>query len=153
MTEDSGRTANILLIEDDQEDQWATKRAFSKGRLRNTLYIVDNGAEALDFLYNRGNYEDKRQFPRPDIILLDLNLPVLDGRAVLTEIKESAALRALPVIVLTTSTQEEDILRSYNLGVNSYISKPVDFEKFIAIIQELSHYWLELVVLPPSHQS
>lgn len=143
-----GHAANILLVEDDQEDQWATKRAFAQSRLRNNLHIVGDGKAALDFLYNRGSYSDVESYPRPDLMLLDLNLPAIDGRTVLKTIKEDPALKSLPVVVLTTSEQEEDILRSYNLGVNSYIAKPVDFEKFMTTIQALGEYWLEIVVLP-----
>ena len=149
MPDPTKRAVSILLIEDDEEDRWATKRAFEKSRLNNRLFAVDDGKEALDFLHNRGEYEDKIQSPRPDLILLDLNLPVMDGRAVLSEIKSDPLLRQIPVVILTTSKQEEDILRSYDLGVNSYISKPVDFEKFVLMAEDMGNYWFELVVLPP----
>jgi len=142
------RAANILLVEDDREDQWLTRKAFESNHLVNELFIVDDGRKALDFLRNEGAYADSEEYPAPDIILLDLNLPRVDGRTVLKEIKSDPALRRIPVIILTTSAQEEDIIRSYDLGVNSFVSKPVGFEAFMKALAELGHYWLELVILP-----
>ncbi len=149
MSDEKGRVATILLVEDDEEDRWATKRAFAKSHLRNKLMSVENGEEALDYLYHRGSFKDINEYPSPDLILLDLNLPIMDGRSVLRKIKGDPNLRLIPVVVLTTSRQEEDILRSYDLGVNSYISKPVDFDKFTKMVTEMGNYWFELVVLPP----
>jgi len=142
------KSAVILLVEDDPDDQDLTKRALKGSKLRNTLCIVDNGEHALDYLFRRGEFADPKTSPRPDLILLDLNLPKLDGRAVLKRIKESPELRRIPVVILSTSSQEEDILRSYDLGVNSYITKPVRMEGFIKVIRDLERYWFELVVLP-----
>ena len=149
ISDEKGRVATILLVEDDEEDRWGTKRAFAKSHLRNKLMAVENGEEALDYLYHRGDFEDVNEYPSPDLILLDLNLPIMDGRSVLLKIKGDPNLRLIPVVVLTTSRQEEDILRSYDLGVNSYISKPIDFDKFTKMVTEMGNYWFELVVLPP----
>ena len=142
------KSAIILLVEDDPDDQDLTKRALKGSKLRNKLCIVDNGEHALDYLFRRSQFTDPKTSPRPDLILLDLNLPKLDGRAVLKEIKGSPELRRIPVVILSTSSQEEDILRSYDLGVNSYITKPVRMEGFIKVIRDLERYWFELVVLP-----
>lgn len=142
------RTAVILLVEDDPEDQELTRRALRASKLRNRLVTVSDGEEALDYLYRRGAYSDPESSPRPDLILLDLNMPKLDGLAVLERVKQDACLRRIPVVVLTTSSQEEDILRSYDLGVNSYVTKPVRMEGFAKAIRDLEHYWFELVVLP-----
>jgi CheY-like chemotaxis protein len=145
------RSAVILLVEDDPEDQELARRALQKSKVHNQLYVVNDGEEALDYLYRRGRYEHPKDSPRPDLILLDLNMPKLDGRAVLEQVKSDRELKSIAVVVLTTSSQEEDILRSYDLGVNSYISKPVRIEGFMKAIQDLEHYWLELVVLPPNN--
>jgi CheY-like chemotaxis protein len=142
------RTAIILMAEDDAEDQELTRRALKSSKLRNRLITVENGEQALDFLYRRGAFADPATSPRPDLILLDLNMPRLDGRAVLKQIKQDPDLCRIPVVVLTTSSQEEDILRSYDLGVNSYITKPVKMAGFIKAIKDLEHYWFDLVVLP-----
>jgi len=148
MNNDGTRTAVILLVEDDPEDQELTRRAFQISKLRNRLLVVDDGEQALDYLYRRGQFGRPESSPRPDLILLDLNMPKLDGRAVLKRIKEDPELRRIPVVVLTTSSQEEDILRSYDLGVNSYITKPVQMEGFMKAIKDLERYWFSLVVLP-----
>ena len=124
-----------------------TKRALRGSKMRNSLYIANDGEEALDYMYRRGAYENPKSSPRPDLILLDLNMPKLDGRAVLKQIKSDPELRQIPVIVLSTSSQEEDILRSYDLGVNSYITKPTHMDGFIKAIQEIESYWFNLVVL------
>lgn len=149
MLTEARRVATILLVEDDEEDRWTAQRAFQNSHLRNNVFVAEDGKQALDYLHNRGDFESASRFPRPDLILLDLNLPIVDGREVLREIKQDPSLRRIPVVVLTTSKQEEDILRSYDLGVNSYMTKPVSFDKFLAMVQEMEHYWLELVVLPP----
>ena len=148
MTDAGGRTAVILLVEDDPEDQKLTRRALRQSKLRNNLFVVDDGEQALDYLYQQGEFADSESAPRPDLILLDLNVPKLDGRAVLEKIKQDPNLRRIPVVILTTSSQEEDILRSYDLGVNSYITKPVRMDGFVKAIKELEHYWFNLVVLP-----
>lgn len=146
----SGRPAVILLAEDDRADQVLTRRALERGKLKNDLYIVEDGEEALDYLLRRGKYVNPEDSPRPDLVLLDLNMPKLDGREVLAEIKRHESLRNLSVIVLTTSSQDEDVLRSYDLGVSSYITKPVSMEQFVSVIQTIQEYWFEVVVLPPT---
>lgn len=124
-----------------------TRRALQGDVVRSDLYVVSDGAEALDFLLHRGPYEARRP-PRPDIILMDLNMPKLDGRQVLTKIRENASLKDIPVIILTTSAQEEEIVRTYRLGCNSFITKPVQVDKFIQTVREVGEYWFELVTLP-----
>ncbi|MCX5758936.1 MAG: response regulator [Candidatus Hydrogenedentes bacterium] len=145
----STKTAVILLVEDDPADQELTRRALEEGKVRNTLQIVSDGEQALDYLFRRGRYADPVSSPRPDLILLDLNLPKLDGRQVLENIRVSPELRRIAIVVLTTSNQEEDIVRSYDLGANSYITKPVDLAQFLRVVQALQEYWFEVVVLSP----
>ena len=142
--------ACILLIEDNPADQRATRRAFSRSKLCNELTILDNGQDALDYLHRRGQFAAAGVATRPDLILLDLNLPKLDGRQVLEEIKTTPGLRSIPVVVLTTSAEEEDVVRSYGLGVNSFITKPVDSREFVRTVLDLERYWLQIVVLPPN---
>ena len=148
MKEPRTKPAVILLVDDDPEDQELTKRALRASKLRNRLVTVDDGEQALDYLYRRGKFSGEGAAPRPDLILLDLNMPNLDGRSVLTRIKGDPELRRIPVVILTTSSQEEDILRSYDLGVNSYVTKPVRMEGFVKAIRDLEYYWFDLVVLP-----
>ena len=118
--------------------------------IRTTLYIVSDGEEAMDFLQHRGRYTNVAAAPKPDLILLDLNLPKLDGRQVLQKIRQDAGLRGLPVVILTTSEHDEDVIRSYDTGCNSFITKPVDIVVFMRTVKELGAYWFELVTLPPS---
>ncbi len=138
----------ILLVEDSPEDYAATVRAFRKSGLANPIYHCEDGDRALDFLFHTGEYTDPLQAPRPGIILLDLNLPGTDGREVLKEIKDDPDLKKIPVIVLTTSTDERDIAACYEIGANSYIQKPVNLNGFIRAIQLLKEYWFNIVVLP-----
>ena len=138
----------ILVVEDSPEDWETTRRAFQRAGLRNRLVRCATGDEALDFLHRRGRFLDPDSAPRPGIILLDLNLPGTDGRDVLHEIKTAEALRGIPVIVLTTSSDKRDIEACYRAGANSYIQKPVDLEGFIEAIQRLHDYWFEVVILP-----
>ena len=145
----NGRPAVILLAEDDPGDQELTRRALEEGKVRNELHIVKDGEEALNYLFRRGEYEDPETSPLPDLFLLDLNMPKIDGRQVLAEIQKDPKLRRLSVVVLTTSSQEEDVLRSYDLGVNSFITKPVGIDQFIRVIHALEEYWFQIVVLPP----
>ena len=140
------RKIEILLVEDNPGDVRLTVEALKDGRVNNALNVVGDGVEALDFLHKRGQYQGVR---RPDLILLDLNLPRKDGREVLTEIKNDARLRCIPVVVLTTSQAEEDILKMYNLNANCYISKPIDFDQFFKVIQLIEDFWLTIVKLPP----
>jgi len=139
----------ILLVEDDRGSQELTRRALGEGKIRNELRIVEDGEEALAYLFRRGKYKDPATSPKPDLLLLDLNLPRVDGREVLERIRGDSKLRRMVVVVLTTSQQEEDILRSYELGCNSFITKPVDINQFIQVIQALERYWFQIVVLPP----
>ncbi|MGH7821702.1 MAG: response regulator [Candidatus Binatia bacterium] len=136
----------ILLVEDNPGDVRLTEEAFKEGKVRNRLSVVGDGVEAMAFLRRKGHYADS---PRPDLILLDLNLPKKDGREVLAEIKGDAALMQIPVVVLTTSDAEQDILRSYSLHANCYITKPVVLGKFLDIIRSLEDFWLSIVRLPP----
>ena len=139
------KTVEILLVEDSPGDVRLTIEALKEGKVRNKLSVVTDGVEAMDFLHRRGAFASA---PRPDIILLDLNLPRKDGREVLQEIKMDPVLRRIPVVVLTTSTAEEDIIRSYDLHVNCYISKPVDMERFIEVVKAIDNFWFSIVKLP-----
>jgi len=134
----------ILIVEDNPHDAEMALRAFKKNNLANNILVVGDGAEALDYLYARGKYADKSYDNRPIIILLDLKLPKVDGKEVLRTIKNDPQKKVIPVIVLTSSKEERDIVESYALGVNSYIIKPVDFDKFVDSIRELGLYWLLL---------
>ncbi len=152
MKELDGRLATILLVEDDRGDQELTKRALEEGKIDNKLIIVNDGEEALDYLLRRGEYEDPLKSPRPDLILLDLNMPKVDGKQVLKEIQKYDELKRLNIVVLTTSTRDEDVVRSYDLGVKSFITKPVDMEQFRHVIQSLKEYWFHIVVLPKNEE-
>lgn len=141
----------ILMAEDDPEDRMLVKDAWEESRLVNPLRCVTDGEELLDYLHHRGEYQDPETSPRPGLILLDLNMPRKDGREALKEIKEDPELRRIPVIVLTSSKAEEDIVRSYELGVCSYITKPVTFDKLVEVTRTLGKYWFEIVELPDVH--
>ena len=138
---------DVLLVEDDPADELITREAFQDNKIGNTLYVVRDGQEALDFLFRRGQYQDA---VRPDLILLDLNLPKYDGREVLQVIKNDEGLASIPVVVLTTSSAEEDILRSYRLHANAYVPKPVDLDQFVAAIRQIDDFFLTVVRLPKS---
>jgi CheY-like chemotaxis protein len=135
----------VLLVEDDAGDELMTREAFAENKIGNTLHVVRDGLEALDFLYRRGEYAEA---PRPDLILLDLNLPKYDGRQVLEQIKSDLALSHIPVVVLTTSAAEEDILRSYKLHANAYVTKPVDLDQFMKAIRQIDDFFVSVVRLP-----
>jgi CheY-like chemotaxis protein len=143
-----GKMITILLAEDDPDDQKLTRDAFVENRLVNPLDCVEDGEELMDYLHRRGKYSDLRGSPQPGLILLDLNMPRKDGREALKEIKEDPELRRIPIVVLTTSKAEEDILRSYDLGVNSYVTKPVTFKSLVELVKILGRYWFEVVELP-----
>nr|WP_202521431.1 response regulator [Streptomyces sp. SID5614] len=134
-----------MLVEDDPGDELMTREAFEDNKIRNTLHVVRDGQEALDFLYRRGEYAEA---PRPDLVLLDLNLPKYDGRQVLEQIKGDPELALIPVVVLTTSSAEEDILRSYKLHANAYVTKPVDLDQFIAAVRQIDEFFVTVVRLP-----
>jgi CheY-like chemotaxis protein len=136
----------VLLVEDDPGDVLMTHEAFEEHKVRNKLSVVSDGEEALAFLRREGRFADA---PRPDLILLDLNLPRVDGREVLATIKADEELRRIPVVVLTTSQADEDILRSYQLHANAYVTKPVDFERFIAVVRQIDEFFVSVVKLPP----
>jgi CheY-like chemotaxis protein len=136
---------DVLLVEDDPGDVLMTREAFEEHKLRNTLHVVNDGVEAVAFLRREREYTD---VPRPGLILLDLNLPKKDGREVLKEIKADESLRAIPVVVLTTSEAEEDVFRSYDLHANAYVTKPVDFDRFIRVVQQIDDFFVTVVKLP-----
>jgi CheY-like chemotaxis protein len=138
----------ILMADDDADDRQLTSEALEDARLINDIRFVENGEELLEYLRRRGKYAPPAEAPRPGLILLDLNMPRKDGREVLKELKQDPDLRSIPVVVLTTSKSDEDIYRSYDLGVNSYIVKPVTFEALVDILQTLEKYWFEIVELP-----
>ncbi len=142
-----GRPIRLLMAEDDREDQILVKRAFLKARLANHLEIVEDGEQLLDFLHRVGPFANAE---RPDLLLLDLNMPRKDGREALQEVKSDPELRHIPVIVLTSSVADEDVFRSYDLGVSSYIQKPVTFEKLVEVVEILGKYWFQIVKLPPN---
>jgi CheY-like chemotaxis protein len=140
-------TVQILLVEDNPGDVRLTREALAEGKVNNKLSVVQDGVEAMEFLRREGRFGDAR---RPDLILLDLNLPRKDGREVLEELKADPDLHLIPVVVLTTSKAEEDILRSYDLHANCYITKPVDLEQFISVVRSIEDFWLTVVKLPPN---
>ena len=140
-----GRSAEILLVEDNPGDVRLTEEVLKEGKVQNNLNIVYNGVEALKFLRKQDEFSDS---PQPDLILLDLNLPMKDGREVLEEIKKDIELKKIPVVVLTTSQAEEDILKVYDLNANCYISKPVELNEFIDVVKSIEDFWLSIVKLP-----
>ena len=150
MISDNFQPVKILLVEDNVQDIEITQRAFAKGRVRNELTVVRDGEEAIDYLYHRGKYQDPATSPRPGMILLDLNLPKVGGLEVLQQIKRDDHLKQIPVIVLTVSQREEDVVRSYDLGVNTYIQKPVEFDNFMRVVNAVHEYWILIATLPPS---
>ncbi|MER7566990.1 MULTISPECIES: response regulator [Streptomyces] len=145
MTTPAASPIDVLLVEDDPGDELMTREAFEDNKIGNTLHVVRDGEEALDFLYRRGDHTDA---PQPDLILLDLNLPKYDGRQVLEKIKSDPELSHIPVVVLTTSAAEEDILRSYKLHANAYVTKPVDLDQFIAAVRQIDDFFVQVVRLP-----
>jgi CheY-like chemotaxis protein len=147
-TEGSNRLVNILLVEDNPGDVRLTQEAFKEGKIQNSLYVVGDGEEAIAFLRRENEYATK---PAIDLILLDLNLPRKDGREVLSEIKQDPDLKSIPVVVLTTSKAEEDIIRSYNLHANCYVTKPLGLVQFITVVKSIEDFWLTVVKLPPEH--
>jgi len=143
----------ILLADDDPDDRLLAKQALERSRLANDLRFVEDGEELIDYLRRRGRFADPHLSPRPGLILLDLNMPRKDGREALKEIKNDPKLRDIPVVVLTTSKADEDIVRTYNLGVNSYITKPVKFSALVSVMKAIGKYWFEIVELPPRHNT
>ena len=141
------RPIEILLVEDSPTDAFLTREAFSRSKLLNKMHVVDNGADAIAFLRREGPYA---QGPRPDLILLDLNLPRKDGKEVLQEIKSDDDLKTIPVVILTSSKEEEDVLRSYRLHANCYITKPVEFQRLSEVVKCIREFWFSVVTLPNS---
>ncbi len=146
MNKDQGRPIEILLVEDSPSDTELTLEALRDFRVRNNVSVVEDGVLALEFLHRQGVYAEA---PRPDLIMLDLNLPRKDGREVLTAIKNDPRFRSIPVVVLTTSRADQDILRAYQLNANCYINKPVDFNQFLEVVRSIETFWLFVVTLPP----
>lgn len=140
-----GKPIVVLLVEDDPGDELMTREAFEENKVRNELHVARDGQDALDFVYQRNEHAEA---PRPDLILLDLNLPKYDGREVLAQIKQDPELRSIPVVVLTTSQAEEDVLRSYRLHANAYVNKPVDFNRFIDVVRQIDNFFVSVVKLP-----
>ncbi len=137
---------DVLLVEDDAGDELIAREAFEQNKIRNRLHVAHDGQEGLDFLYQRGEFADA---PRPDLILLDLNLPKYDGRQLLEQIKNDSELGSIPVVVLTSSGLEEDVMRSYSLHANAYITKPVNLDQFFKAIRQIDSFFVEVVRLPP----
>ena len=142
-----GRPIEILLVEDNPGDVRLTIEALKEGKMSNNLHVVSDGVEAMAWLHRAGKYAEA---PRPDIVLLDLNLPKKDGREVLVEIKTDRELKRIPVVILTTSSAEEDIMKAYDFNANCYITKPVDLEQFLAVVKSIEKFWLTVVRLPPN---
>jgi CheY-like chemotaxis protein len=140
-----GSVIQVLLVEDDPGDVLMTREAFDDNKVANTLHVVSDGAEAMEFLRKQGDHIDA---PTPDLVLLDLNLPRMDGREVLAAVKADDDLRQIPIVVLTTSEAEEDVLRSYALHANAYVTKPVDFERFIEVVRKIDDFFVSVVRLP-----
>ena len=145
MTTPEGRAIDILLVEDDPGDELITREAFEHNKLKNRLHVAHDGEEGLNYLYRRGEFADA---PRPDLILLDLNLPKYDGRQLLEKIKSDPDLARIPVVVLTTSSAEEDIIKSYKLHANAYVTKPVDLDQFMKAVRQIDEFFVQVVRLP-----
>jgi len=146
MIEGAGKAIDILLVEDNPGDVRLAREALKESKVYNNIFVVEDGVEAMDFLRRNGKY---RGMPRPDLILLDLNLPRKSGREVLAEVKTDDSLKRIPVVVLTVSRDEEDILKAYNLHANCFVTKPIDFEQFVKITKSIEDFWLTIVKLPP----
>ena len=142
----------IVVADDDMDDRMMIKDAFEESKLGNPVDFVEDGVQLMEYLRREGEYKHLASQPFPGFILLDLNMPRKDGRTALKEIKESTELHRIPIVILTTSKAEEDIIKTYNLGVNSFICKPVSFDKLVDIVKTVGHYWIEIVALPPECQ-
>ena len=147
MSANTGKAVKILLVEDNPGDVRLAKEALHDGKINNELHVVEDGVKALEYLRKKGMYAKK---PRPDLVLLDLNLPKKDGREVLAEIKEDDDLRRIPVVILTISKDEEDIMNTYNSHANCYITKPLDMKQFIKVVKAIEDFWFTIVKLPPN---
>ncbi|GGF09001.1 response regulator [Pseudoalteromonas gelatinilytica] len=140
----------ILMADDDEDDRLLTQDALAESRVLNELFFVEDGVELLEYLERKGKFSEKESSPRPGLILLDLNMPRMDGREALQAIKANPSLKGIPVVILTTSKQEEDMVKGYDLGAASYITKPVTFEGLVELMKTLGKYWVEFVELPTS---
>lgn len=145
------KTVPILMADDDPDDRMLAKDALLENKLSNDLYFVEDGEQLLDYLYHKGKYNEKNA-PKPGLILLDLNMPKMDGREALEHIKSNAEFKRIPIVVLTTSRAEPDVIRSYDLGVNSFISKPVTFDELVDVTRRIGEYWFGIVKLPKEGQ-
>ena len=152
MQTSNNKPITILMADDDEDDRLLTEEAFAEGRLANNLHFVKDGEELMQYLLRQGEYTDPKSSPRPGIILLDLNMPKKDGREALGEIKSDPNLCRIPVIILTTSKAEEDIIRSYDLGANSFIAKPVTFHRLVEVLKTVGSYWFHIVQLSPEEE-
>ncbi|QEY15596.1 response regulator [Cellvibrio sp. KY-GH-1] len=144
----SKKTLVILMAEDDTDDRLLAQEAMLESRVLNELYFVEDGVQLLSYLHGKGSYSDRTRYPMPGLILLDLNMPKMDGREALAKIKADKSLRRIPVVILTTSKAEEDMVKGYDLGAASYITKPVTFEALVELMKALGRYWVEFVELP-----
>jgi len=149
--ENSVNARPILMVDDDADDRMMTEKALRKNRVINPVLFLQDGEELMEYLKRKGRFSDPQISPRPCFILLDLNMPKMDGRKALLFVKADPELKKIPVVVLSTSSAEEDILRSYNLGANSFITKPVNFDGLVTTMESLKNYWLEIVELPPGN--
>jgi two-component system response regulator len=147
------KPAHILLVEDNRMDVELTLDAFHEAKLLNTIHVASDGKEALDYLFGRGQFADRKAFPRPNLVLLDLKLPGIDGFEVLRQIKSTPVLKRLPVVILTSSKDEGDRALSYDRGANSYLVKPVSFDGFMGVVRQINGYWLSLNVAPPESET
>ncbi|HST63394.1 MAG TPA: response regulator [Longimicrobium sp.] len=150
MTDPAAQPLTILMADDDPDDRLLARLALERQGMHGVLRTVNDGEELLDYLHRRGAYTDAATSPRPHLVLLDLNMPRMDGREALHQLKSDPALRQIPVVVLTTSRSEEEVFRSYDLGANSFVTKPVTFDELVAVLQRLELYWLRTVSLPPA---
>jgi CheY-like chemotaxis protein len=147
------KPAHILLVEDNLMDVELTLDAFREAKLLNTIHVASNGQEALDYLFGRGKYVDRNTFPMPNMVLLDLKLPGIDGFEVLRQVKSEPILKRLPIVILTSSKEEGDRALSYDRGANSYLVKPVSFDGFMDVVRQIEGYWLSLNVAPPENEA
>lgn len=148
-----GRPMNILLVEDNKADVKIALRAFNESKLKNKVYVVKDGQEALDYIFGEGQYRDRKKFPLPDLILLDINMPRVDGFQVLDRLKNDLQYNFIPVVMLTSSKNEEDIAKSYKIGASSYIPKPVSYEEFLKVVDGFNYYWHTANKLPDLNRS
>ncbi|MFH1046132.1 MAG: response regulator [Candidatus Omnitrophota bacterium] len=148
VNENGAKAINILLVEDNESDVKITLRAFTKVKVKNNMFVVNDGQDALDFIRHEGKYQDKAKFPRPDLILLDINLPKVDGFQVLEALKKDIRYNYIPIVMLTSSRSEEDIARSYRDGAASFIPKPLNYEDFVKVVEGFNFYWNVMNKLP-----